>query len=135
MASKWINDASWEYKNYIPGPLFQPLPYLAAVLMLAALCYSVQNAESSLPNINAKRFFELTDTRVKEKFVKGAGGMLDNWFGTHPDQPVQMISDNGLLTVLPPHMAHEIKNNKNLSFQQFLHKVSPVRSLPRGLRL
>ena len=95
------------------------------VLVLCSL--HVRTPKPSLdriPHLNPRRSFELTNWQSKKQFVTGARLMLDTWFQAKPDKPVRVIADTCEVTVLPPHLANEMRNDPRLSFAEWLSKVS-----------
>lgn len=110
----------------IPDPAARPLPYLLAAALAIILLYSLhgsKTARNPIPHLNPRRPFELTDARPKKAFVTGSRPMLDAWFRANPDKPVRVIGDTSEVTVLPPHLAHEIRNDSRLSFSRWVAQV------------
>lgn len=100
----------------------EPLPYLLASLAcLAALLYA--HAVQAVAVVNPRKRFELTDSRVRREFIKDARGLLDGWFRDNPGRPVNINADIGVVTVLPPSMADEIRNDTRLSFTESTARV------------
>ncbi|PNY27401.1 Dihydromonacolin L monooxygenase LovA [Tolypocladium capitatum] len=96
-----------------------PLPYAVASLLAVLLVYHLRALHSERSILNPKKPFELTDWRVKQIFTANARKLLAKWFDTHPDKPATMHADFGRVTVLPPHMANEIRNKESLSFLEW----------------
>lgn len=97
---------------------------IAIVTLLAVIFYAASHkSESSIPLLNPKKPFELSDRRVKDDFVAKARDMVRCWFQTNPSKAMRMIGDAGEVTVLPPEMAQEIRNDKRLSFAQWTFRV------------
>ncbi|KAK0614946.1 cytochrome P450 [Bombardia bombarda] len=108
-------------------PASKPLTYLITAFMVVLLLYSLQGPGSpstkSLPHLNPKHPFEFSDTRPKKAFVSGAREMVAAWFRSNPDKPTRIISDFGELTLLPPLMADELRNDKRLSFSGWTYRA------------
>ncbi|KND87450.1 Dihydromonacolin L monooxygenase LovA [Tolypocladium ophioglossoides CBS 100239] len=117
MASRVLTSVFGDAES-IPGLSANPLPYVVASLLAVLLIYHLR-LHSELSIINPKKPFELSDRRVKRVFAANARKFLTEWFDTHPDKPLTMNADYGRLTVLPPHMANEIRNHKSLSFTKW----------------
>ncbi len=117
MSSKVVE--SWIYG--IPDLSSKPFPFFVTVLMVVIFIYSMQAPDRAV--LNPKRRFELTDTRPKKEFMAGIEGMLRKWFESNPDKPARVIGDLGVITVLPPNMANEIRNDERLSFTAWTDKV------------
>jgi hypothetical protein len=112
----WVDD---------PTTVSALTPYfLAATFVLAALLlFQRQKSASNIPHLNPRKAHELTDTRPKMDFLFDSRSMLNNWFRDHPDKPVRVIGDVGEVTILPPHLANEIRNDPRLSFSRWVFKV------------
>lgn len=97
--------------------------FLASLLVYAA--YALSRTRSNVLLLNPKGFFEITETRVKKEFILGAKAMLDNWFAGNNEKPVRIISDMGMVTILSPKFAHEIRNDSRLDFSKWVYTVCP----------
>lgn len=103
----------------------KPIPYLVATFVFVVLVYSLgSKPKSDAPLLNPRQPFELTDQRAKGVFYQQCRSLLWNWFESHPNEPAQLITDYGHVTVLPPSMANEIRNDPKLSFADFSADVS-----------
>lgn len=103
----------------------KPIPYLVATFVFVILVYSLgSKPKSDAPLLNPRQPFELTDQRAKGVFYQQCRSLLRNWFESHPSEPAQLITDYGHVTVLPPSMANEIRNDPKLSFADFSADVS-----------
>ncbi|PYH66909.1 cytochrome P450 [Aspergillus vadensis CBS 113365] len=100
----------------MPVPVLISLALGLSLLLLRKFTYK----DTAL---NPKRPFELTSTRVKQEFFFNAQRLLRDWFATHPNTPVPLHTDVGKMTMLPPSMANEIRNNENLSFSRWAMKA------------
>lgn len=107
------------------GITTKPIPYLVATFVFVVLVYSLgSKPKSDAPLLNPRQPFELTDQRAKGVFYQQCRSLLRNWFESHPSEPAQLITDYGHVTVLPPSMANEIRNDPKLSFADFSADVS-----------
>jgi hypothetical protein len=103
----------------------KPIPYLLATFLFVVFVYSLGNKpKSKVPFLNPRRPFELTAERAKRFYYHDCRSLLRSWFNSHPNEPAQLITDYGNMTVLPPSMANEIRNNPKLSFSDFSADVS-----------
>ncbi|OJI79583.1 hypothetical protein ASPTUDRAFT_78935 [Aspergillus tubingensis CBS 134.48] len=100
----------------MPVPVLISLALGLSLLLLRRFTYK----DTAL---NPKRTFELTSTRVKQEFYFNAQRLLRDWFTTHPNTPVPLHTDVGTMTMLPPSMANEIRNNEHLSFSRWAMKA------------
>ena len=119
-------DVSWNETMGALNVTHNPLPYLGAVLLVFVVLSSYGYSQKKLVVLNEKSPWELTSTRAKKKIVSGAQQMIDNWFKKNPRKPVQVIADLGAVTVLPAHMAEEIRNSDQLSFSRWVSNVGFV---------
>ncbi|GIJ83279.1 hypothetical protein Asppvi_002098 [Aspergillus pseudoviridinutans] len=115
-ASLGIDFASTAY------PSIQSVSYLIIVFPLLLLVYALQRPKSRLPLANPRRFFELSDSRVKREFISGAPDIIEKGFSLTGNKPFRIIADIGEVTILPPSLANEVRNNKNLSFAKYMYR-------------
>lgn len=110
------------------GMLPAPVPYVLAAALAMLFLFSQMSSKSKLPHLNPQKPLEFTETRCKKDFVANSRAMLDGWFNRHSDKAARIISDAGEVIVLPPGLAHEMRNDKRLSFAGWVVKVG--NSLP-----
>ena len=99
-----------------------PVPVLVS-LALGLAFLLLQSFRYRDPALNPKKPFELTSTRVKQEFFSNARRLLWDWFTTHSNTPVLLHTDTGKVTILPPSMANEIRNDDRLSFSRWTFEV------------
>lgn len=104
------------------GAIDNPFP-LIFTAVLALIYYSLQAPRSNVPLANPKGGMQLSKQAAKQKFVSQANKLIGEWFKTHPNKPIRLIGDVEDITVLPPSLAQEIRNDKRLSFDQWTFKV------------
>ncbi|KAK2598575.1 hypothetical protein N8I77_011976 [Diaporthe amygdali] len=98
----------------------KPLPYVLVTFVFIVLVYSLSSKpKSNAPLLNPRETFEFSGQRAKGVFYQDCRALLRNWFDSHPSEPAQLITDYGHVTVLPPSMANEIRNDPKLSFADF----------------
>lgn len=102
----------------------KPVPIILASIIAAviAVVFRVSTA-SKLPTLNPKGTFEISDRRIKANFQKNAATLLRDWFAKNPDKPVVINGDMGPMTILPPNMANEIRNDPRLGFMEVTMEV------------
>ncbi|KAK0721806.1 putative cytochrome P450 monooxygenase [Lasiosphaeria miniovina] len=113
----------------MPDPSAKALPYLITAILLAFAVYSLSHssrlgwADDGIPHLNPRGPLEFTDAGPKKQFVAGARQLVAAWFAAHPDRPARMTSDFGDVTLLPPSLANEIRNDDRLSFSRWTYKA------------
>lgn len=122
-----------EIKTYLEAlpqdAALKPLPIILASLIATAIALYLRISTSSrLPRINAKGAFEISDTRTKAVWMKDGANLIRDWFAKNPDKPVLVVTDSGPMTVLPPSMAQEIRNDSRLGFTEITQGVSIIAS-------
>lgn len=96
--------------------LDKSVPYIIAATVLAVTILLLHGDPSAkVPWINPRRGFELTYSRAKGEFNKDANSMISNWFRENPNNPVNIIADIGVITILPIEMTMEIRNDKRFN--------------------
>ncbi|KAH8895999.1 cytochrome P450 [Thozetella sp. PMI_491] len=100
--------------------------------MFVVIVSSVSN--DSIPTLNPKGFFEFSATRAKKQFIVGAKEMMTNWFRAHPDKPARVIADVSTVTLLPPSLVNEMRNDERLSFQAFHANLPGFEGFREGFR-
>ncbi|OJD25220.1 hypothetical protein ACJ73_03415 [Blastomyces percursus] len=79
--------------------------------------YTQQRRKPNVPLINPKRWFEFSDQRIKQEFVHNAIPMVEKAFTATGNKPFRVQGDSDEITVLPPNVANEIRNDDRLSFE------------------
>jgi hypothetical protein len=75
------------------------------------------------PLINPKKLLELSSYRAKRDFVVNARKMIQDGFARTGNKAFRVIADIGVVTVLPPENADEIRNDERLSFIMHTYSV------------
>lgn len=99
-----------------------PIIIASVIAAVITIVFRVSTA-SKLPTLNPKGAFEFSDRRVKVRFQRDASKLLRSWFAKNPSKPVVINGDMGPLTVLPPTMANEIRNDRRLGFVEVAQEV------------
>ncbi|KAJ0316082.1 hypothetical protein Brms1b_005738 [Colletotrichum noveboracense] len=129
-ANESLYSQSWgplDTLQAIPGPLEKPVPYFITAFLLFIFYFSVQQEKPSIasnaPMLAPKPRWDFTGLKVKYDFaVFGRAVMI--WRARQkPDEPYQVNTETGELTILPPiPYANEIRNHDDLSFDRVLDK-------------
>ncbi|KAF2186179.1 cytochrome P450 [Zopfia rhizophila CBS 207.26] len=107
-----------------PNHAINPVVYFFLMCLLFLIAYSLQDAGcTNFPIINEKRLLEFSDSRVKNEFVIHGRRMFETAVRSIPGRPFRIFSDSGLMTVLPPEYANEIRNDNRLSFGRHVAKL------------
>lgn len=126
------NQSSWgplETLQAFPSPLEKPVPYFITAFLLFVFYFSIQQAEQTphtdLPIVNPKHKWDFTGLKVKYDFITKVRNIVLERSKTNPDEPYQVLTDMGDMTILPAvPFANEIRNHEDLSFDRVLDKVS-----------
>ncbi|KAK2799476.1 hypothetical protein FQN50_008448 [Emmonsiellopsis sp. PD_5] len=103
-------------------PNLPSVTFIVTALTLLAI-YILQRPKSKLFFLNPKRRFEFSQSRAKNEFVGNANEMVKQGFAATGNKPFRMISDMGEVTVLPPEITNEIKNDHRLDFGKSIHET------------
>lgn len=113
------------FKSYLEAlpheVALKPVPFILASVLAAVLAVVLRlatAAPSTLTTLNPKGAFEVSDARIKATFRRDAAKMLRGWFAQNPSRPVIINGDMGPMTVLPPTMTNEIRNDNRLGFME-----------------
>lgn len=107
-------------------------PMIACLLtsFVALLLFQfAQRPQSNIPVLNPKATFEITFTRSRGAFIAGARDMIVRWFNGHRDRPARVVADIGMMTILPPSVANEIRNDSRFDFAETMKNVSRIPSV------
>ncbi|EUC39498.1 hypothetical protein COCMIDRAFT_10413 [Bipolaris oryzae ATCC 44560] len=74
------------------------------------------SSSCNIPYFNPPRFWQLG--KAKRDFITNGMEMIWAAKKRFPGQPFRIMCDRGEVVVLPPHMAHEIRNESSLSFSK-----------------
>ncbi|KID64686.1 cytochrome P450, partial [Metarhizium brunneum ARSEF 3297] len=99
------------------------LAFAITAALFLVFCYTWQGPCSNIPLANPKKGIYLSGQRAKKEFVSQANKLVCEWFKTNPNKPIRLIGDVKEVTVLPPSLAQEIRNDKRLSFNQWTFKA------------
>lgn len=84
---------------------------------------------SRIPIVNKKLFGDLFGTDSRSDFAVHGRQIFDQAVQKFPQRPFRVHSELGLMTVLPPSMADEVRNDPRLSFAKHTEKVSIARDM------
>jgi hypothetical protein len=100
------------------------LSFFLVTTVFVVLLSRARLSRDTIPILNPKTGFELTAHRVKKLFVANGNAMVDSWFNENPHKPARLNADFGEVTILPPNLANEIRNDERLNFSKWTLKVS-----------
>nr|AEB26537.1 trichothecene C-8 hydroxylase cytochrome P450 monooxygenase [Fusarium sporotrichioides] len=95
---------------------FDMLIYFLCFVILGRAVQWFLRPKPNAPLLNPRRFFEFSDSRAVSEILYSTRQVLEDWFSKYPTKPMRIIADLGQITILPPSMADEIKNDPRLSF-------------------
>ncbi|KAJ4252797.1 hypothetical protein NW762_010703 [Fusarium torreyae] len=96
--------------------LGKSFPLIVTIAIALFIHYALQGSRSDVPLANPRY-------SKRKDFVPQANKIVAEWFKTNPNKPMRLIGDVDEVTVLPPDLAHEIRNDKRLSFAQWTFKA------------
>ncbi|GJC91323.1 cytochrome P450 [Colletotrichum higginsianum] len=113
----------------IPSPLEKPVPYFITAFLLFVFYFSIQQTEQTphtdLPILNPRHKWDFAWLKVKWDFIFKVRHVVEERTKTNPDEPYQVLTDAGDMTILPAvPFANEIRNHEDLSFDRVLDKAS-----------
>lgn len=79
---------------------------------------------SRIPIANKKSLGDFFGTDSRSNFSAHGRQIFDQAVQKFPQRPFRVHSELGLMTVLPPSMADEVRNDPRLSFAKHTEKVS-----------
>ncbi|KAL3249557.1 hypothetical protein ABHI18_011522 [Aspergillus niger] len=91
---------------------------LSLVLIVLLQWGDTPASQNRLPLINAKRRFEIVDLLAKKRFITNAQELLKA--GLEKASVFNIVTENGVMMVLDPKYADEIRNSKTLSLRKTL---------------
>lgn len=118
-----MSSAQWTETWSRYDAIEKSLPFVIAVALVLIIHRASQAPRSDVPLANPKKGPEFSRQRAKKDFVSHANRLVGDWFKTNPNKPMRLIADLEEITVLPPSLAQEIRNDKRLSFNQWTYKV------------
>ena len=107
-----------------------PAAGLAVFSFIILFFYFRGSRSTTIPHLNPRKAFELTDTPAKAHFVANARPMLETWFRENPGTAARVIGDAGEVTVLPASLVNEMRNDPRLSFSRWINIVCAVPWVP-----
>lgn len=116
------------HQHHLPPSLTEPWPTFFTSITTALLLWIVYTSSrpkaTMLLVVSPSGVFELTAACVKKEWLMKACDIIQHGCQAFPGCPFNMIAaDVGLMTILPPEYANEIRNNLDLSFVVFMSHV------------
>ena len=97
--------------------------FIGATLFLLWMGMQLLPPRNKLPIMNKKKWYELSWQRTIREFTTNTKEILANAQREADGKPFQLYTNQGLMTVLPPHYIHEIRNEPKLDSTLHFHKV------------
>lgn len=107
--------------SYLLVPLVTVLLYILANLI---------RQRSKPPLINPPKLLDLRQSRPKLEFLKNSKELLLRGKEIFKGRPFRVRSERGDVTVLPYEMAHDMRNEHNLSFDRAVYDVGSLFKFP-----
>lgn len=79
---------------------------------------------SRMPIVNNRSLSDLFGTKARSKFAAHGRQIFDEAVRQFPLSPFQVYTDMGIMTILPPSMAVEVRNDPRLSVTKHTETVS-----------
>nr|CAP07653.1 P450 monooxygenase [Sphaceloma manihoticola] len=112
----------------IPAHKMMPIPgvgvYVFTVLWAATIYIASSllrwslDSLKHLPIVNNKEWYSLSGRKAKLRFLAESKSLLEEARKRYPQQPFRILSNWGVLLVLPSCFADEIRNDQRLSFSK-----------------
>ncbi|KAG8631785.1 hypothetical protein KVT40_000925 [Elsinoe batatas] len=90
----------------------------ATIYVLCSLIRSSLESLKHTPIVNNKKWYSLFGQRAKARFLAESKSLLEEARKRYPQQSFRILSNWGVLLVLPSSFADEIKNDQRLSFSK-----------------
>lgn len=105
--------------------LWSQAPYLIASFALLAICAGpLFKTPSKVLLLNPKKsFYDLLHVGPKKSFFTEADSIIAAWLRGNPVEAARINTWDGEVILVPPHMVHEVKNERRLSLSLWLRKV------------
>lgn len=79
---------------------------------------------SSLPTVNQKSLWDVSGSKARANFMMNGRAIYQEAVKKFPNKPYRAHTEIGFMTILPPSMANEVKNDARLSHNQHIFNVS-----------
>ncbi|KAF4473005.1 cytochrome P450 [Fusarium albosuccineum] len=100
---------SWTGVTSFDEDTARPVAYtVASLLFLVFLYCNRPGTKSNVPLLNKQG-----------DFSSRAHGLVEDWFRKNPEKPMRLAGDVADVTVLPPSLAQEVRNDKRLDFSEW----------------
>ncbi|KAH7136314.1 putative cytochrome P450 monooxygenase [Dactylonectria macrodidyma] len=115
--------------NESPGSLaallWSQAPYLIASFALLAICAGpLFKTSSKTLLLNPKKsFYDILHIGPKKSFFTEADSIIAEWLRGNPVEAARINTWDGEVVLVPPHMVHEVKNERRLSLSLWLRKA------------
>lgn len=115
-------------QGFLSSLLWTQAPYFIVSFVLLAVCLSpFLKSPSSVLLLNPKKnIFDVLHIGPKKSFFTEADGIIERWLSGNPVKAARINTWDGEVVLVPPHMVHEVKNERRLSLSLWLRKVSVI---------
>ncbi|KAJ3536578.1 hypothetical protein NM208_g1525 [Fusarium decemcellulare] len=108
-----MSTLSWTGATYFDEETARPVAYtVATLLFLVFIYFNRPTTKSNVPLLSSK-----------DEFASKAHRFIEDWFNKNPEKPMRLAGDVADITVLPPILAQEIRNDKRLDFSRWTFKT------------
>lgn len=108
-------------------------PYISIAILVASIIamvvtsYGRKHPLSKVPLVTEKSFWDFTGKKARDIFAADARAVIKQGFAkVGASKPFRIISDQGEMLILPPALAHDIRNIDALSHAEFMKDVCYV---------
>lgn len=124
----------------LPDPAAKPIPYIVTAVLLVVTLYSLHVTFSTglgsppavpnkqVPLVSWTPTFDVAGVRQLMDFLHNAYGNLVEGHKKYRGKPYRMYTDSADVTVLPPSLVDEIKNDPRLTFDGSTRRVRFIRN-------
>ncbi|KAH6988220.1 putative cytochrome P450 [Ilyonectria sp. MPI-CAGE-AT-0026] len=112
-------------QGFLSSLLWTQAPYFIVSFVLLAVCLSpFLKTPSSVLLLNPKKnVFDFLHIGPKKSFFTEADGIIQRWLSGNPVKAARINTWDGEVVLVPPHMVHEVKNERRLSLSLWLRKA------------
>ncbi|KAF7553498.1 hypothetical protein G7Z17_g3587 [Cylindrodendrum hubeiense] len=112
-------------QGFLGNLLWTQAPYFAATFILLVICaFPLLKTQSNVLLLNPKKsIFDFLHIGPKKSFFTEADGIIKRWLSGNPVKAARINTWDGEVILVPPHMVHEVKNERRLSLSLWLRKA------------
>ncbi|KAK7403358.1 hypothetical protein QQX98_010879 [Neonectria punicea] len=99
-------------------------PYFITTFIFLVICSSPFRKSSSIVQLNPKKsIFDVLQIGPRKSFFTEADEIIKRWLSEKPTTSAKLITWDGEVVLVPPHMVDEVKNDRRLSLSLWLRKA------------